>query len=85
MNYLKAVFWDYPEFADKNVLEARLRTESKSDLYFWIMMRFLEHGRVVDTLHYFKIEEIAQSLSKLRLTSYASRKWKRLIEVYGRS
>ena len=83
MNYLKAVFWDYPELADKDGLEARLSKEAASDAYYWIMTRFLEYGRVVDTLHYFKIEEIAQSLMKLRLTPYTSRKWKRLIEVYG--
>jgi len=83
MNHLKAVFWDYPDLADKDILETRLRRESNSGLHLWIMRRFLEYGRVIDVFHYFKMDEIARSFSKLQLTSYTLKKWKRLIEVYG--
>ncbi len=52
-------------------------------MIFGIGKRFLEYGRVVDILGYFKIEEIDEYLPKLKLTPYALKKWKRLIEVYG--
>ncbi len=83
MNYLKTVFWDYPRFTDEETLMTCLKEKSRSSLYFWIMKRFLEHGRVVDVLTYFKIDEIAEYLPKLRLDSYNLKKWKRLIEIYG--
>lgn len=85
MNTLKSVFWDYPEFTDeqnlRRVLSESLSREDRR-MYFWIMCRFLEHGRVVDAMRFFSIEEIARHLSDLRLTPYASAKWQRLIEVY---
>ncbi|MEW6103351.1 MAG: hypothetical protein AB1630_05985 [bacterium] len=85
MNYLKAVFWDYPQFTDEIVLKEHLNKDKKSQLYPWILKRFLEYARVVDTLSYFKIDEIAEELSKLRLTPYTYKKWKRILEVYGTS
>jgi hypothetical protein len=48
------------------------------------MYRFLEYGRVVDTLKYFTINEIAENIPKLKLTSYTLEKWKRMIELYGK-
>jgi hypothetical protein len=82
---LQAVFWDYPRFLNKDYLESFLREKKDSDLYYWIMTRFLEHGRVVDALHFFSITEIAQRLPTLKLTEYAARKWRRLVEVYAPS
>ncbi len=86
MNTLKSVFWDYPEFTD----EAHLRTtieESRSSsdlrLYLWIMRRFLEYGRVVDTLQFFSVDEISEHLDKIRLRKYTAKKWRRMVEVYS--
>jgi hypothetical protein len=85
MNTLKSVFWDYPEFTDEQNLR-RVLAESLSQedrrMYYWIMCRFLEHGRAVDAMRFFSVEEIARTLSLLLLTPYSSAKWKRLIEVY---
>lgn len=83
MNYLNAVFWDYPQFTDERALKTCLNEKAGSTLCHWIMTRFLEHGRVVDTLAYFKLEEIAQSLPRLRLSPYTEKKWKRILQVYG--
>jgi len=83
MNYLKAVFWDYPQFTDEDNLRSHLKKKNKESLHRWIMSRFLEYGRVVDTLKYFTIAEIAENLSELKLSSYTLKKWKRMIELYG--
>ena len=83
MNYLKAVFWDYPQFADKETLENYLKQKPDKSLYLWIISRFLEHGRVVDTLQFFTINEIKENLPKLKLSDYTLVKWKRMIELYG--
>lgn len=84
LNYLKAIFWDYPQFAERETLVSLLKEKRGSNLYLWIMRRFIEYSRVVDALSYFKIEEIAEYLPKLQVTPYALKKWKRLIEVYGK-
>ncbi|MEW6619091.1 MAG: hypothetical protein AB1422_07070 [bacterium] len=84
MNYLKAVFWDYPQFTNKENLKKYLQEEKNSSSYLWILKRFLEYGRVIDTITYFKIDEIAQQLHNLKLTPYTYRKWTRMIEVYGK-
>jgi len=84
MNYLKAVFWDYPQFADEESLKIYLKQKQKKSLHMWIMSRFLEYGRVVDTLKYFTINEIAESLPELKISSYTLIKWKRMIELYGK-
>jgi len=84
MNYLKAVFWDYPQFTNKEHLKKYLLEQKDSSLYRWILKRFLEYGRAVDTMTYFKIDEIAQQLPTLNLTPYTYKKWKRMIEVYGK-
>jgi hypothetical protein len=83
MNYLKAVFWDYPQFTEEDAVKSSLKENKDSSIYLWIMSRFLEHGRVVDSFRFFKLQEIAEFLPKLRLTSYTLKKWQRLIEIYG--
>ena len=83
MNYLKAVFWDYPQFTDKEILKNYLKQEPDKSLYLWIISRFLEHGRVVDTLQFFTINEIKENLPKLKLSDYTLVKWKRMIQLYG--
>jgi hypothetical protein len=83
---LKSAFWDYPELADEQHLRQVLsenRAREDRRMYHWIMCRFLEHGRAVDAMRFFSMEEIAAHLSLLRLTPYASAKWRRLIEVYS--
>jgi len=79
---LQAVFWDYPKFLDENFLSEYMQKKKDSEAYLWIMNRFLEHARVIDTFHFFTIDEIAQHIQKLKLTDYALKKWKRMIEVY---
>jgi len=85
MNYLKAVFWDYPRLSVPEELENFIRLNRANDrVYRWLLKRFLEHARAVDALKYFSLGEISSSLSGLRLSPYAQKKWKRIIEVYGR-
>lgn len=84
MNYLNAVFWDYPRFTDKQYLKKFLRENKKKDIYFWVMQRFVEHGRVVDAMDYFKIKEISTNINRLKLSTYSRKKWERLIEVYDK-
>ncbi|MCK4445814.1 MAG: hypothetical protein KAW56_01895 [Candidatus Marinimicrobia bacterium] len=48
-----------------------------------MMYRFLEFGRVVDTLEFFNIEDISSNLPKLKLSDYSRNKWNRMIEFYG--
>ena len=83
MNYLKAVFWDYPQFTRPDYLHQYLNDRKGKETYFWVMRRFLENGRVVDALQYFTIEEIAEKLLDLNLTAYTLKKWRRMVEVYG--
>jgi hypothetical protein len=88
MNTLKSVFWEYPEFAVEQHLHevlAKCRASADWELYLWVMRRFLENGRVVDTFKFFSIDEILANLDKLRLSEYSSRKWHRLGEVYRAS
>ena len=83
MNYLKAVFWDYPQFSNEENLKHYLKQKLDKSLYLWIISRFLEHGRVVDTLQFFTINEIKENLPILKLSDYTRVKWKRMIELYG--
>ena len=80
---LMAVFWEYPKFRDENYLKQYLESKKGKSAYYWVMYRFLEYGRVVDTFSLFDIKEISQSLSKLKLSPHALKKWKRMIEVYA--
>ena len=85
MNYLGAVFWDYPEFTDPDTIRRHLEEQGNQRIFRWLLTRFLEHGRVVDTLAFFQLETIAQELPLLKLTPYAHKKWKRILEVYDQS
>lgn len=82
---LAAVFWDYPQFLDEEYLRSYIRDHRDSEMFAWIMSRFLEHGRAVDTLAFFDINEIAARLPSLKLSESAARKWRRLVEVYASS
>lgn len=84
MNYLKAVFWDYPQFNEEESLKNYLKQTQGKSLRMWIMSRFLEHGRVIDTLRYFTINEIKENLPDLKLNKYIRLKWNRIIEVYSK-
>ena len=86
MNYLKAVFWDYPRYQDYDYLKQviqRGRSRGDDRHVQWIMARFLEYGRVIDTFNLFSIHEIEENLKKLRLSPYTRKKWSRMIEVYS--
>jgi hypothetical protein len=84
MNFLKAVFWDYPQLANPDELRAFIKNNRHSKkVYFWIMKRFLENGRVVDTLQFFPFSEIAANMNKINLSEYARKKWQRMINFYG--
>ena len=86
MNYLKAVFWDYPQFTNHEQLLEFIQENRKSrKVYKWLLKRFLEHARVVDALKYFSLQEIADFLPDINLTPYSQKKWKRIIEVYGKA
>jgi hypothetical protein len=82
---LEAVFWDYPKFLDERYLRSFLQESGDSEMIAWIMARFLEHGRVVDTLSLFDLNDIVASLPSLKISGYAQHKWRRLIEVYASS
>ncbi len=69
------VFWDYPKFRDGD--------KKEQSAYYWVMNRFLQYGRVVDTFSFFDIKEISTELGNMQLPEYALKKWKRLIEVLG--
>ena len=85
-NYLKAVFWDYPELCDSQKVaevlkKARERTDART--IRWVMARFLERGRVRDTALFFRPEEIRDAMKELRISPRAKKRWERLLEVYG--
>ncbi len=81
MNLLNAVFWDYPQYTHHEYLYENIR--KSSDKRRWIMKRFLERARVVDTWQFFTMSEISANLAELNLSPAAYKKWKRMIEVYG--
>ena len=84
MNTLKAVFWDYPELASPSELKDFIENHRvQPRMIRWLLRRFLENGRVVDVLSYFSTGEIAARLPELSLSSYARKKWSRIIDVYG--
>lgn len=86
MNYLKAIFWDYPSLTDSENLKKFIQEHSNSErIYMWLLKRFLEYGRVVDTLEYFPIKIISEQIPGIKLTPYSLKKWKRMIEVYGKT
>ena len=79
MNFLNAVFWDYPRFTDPEYLQNVIRENAEKRM--WILKRFLERGRVVDTWKYFTMPEIAENIPDLQLRPHALKKWKRMIDV----
>jgi hypothetical protein len=84
MNYLRAVFWDYPGLASPPELKTFIENhKTQPRVYRWLLRRFLENGRAVDVLSYFSFQEIASHLPDLRLSPYSRKKWQRIIEVYG--
>jgi hypothetical protein len=85
MNYLQAVFWDYPELTNPDTIRQCLQESGNPRRRRWLLQRFLEHGRVVDTLHVFPLEMITQELPALKLRPYTYKKWKRIVEVYAQS
>ena len=85
MNYLNAVFWDYPEFTDPDEIRRILLEEGNQRARRWLLRRFLEHGRVVDTLLFFSLDTISTALPLLKLAPYSLKKWKRIVEVYDQS
>ena len=85
-NFLKAIFWDYPQFQDYNSIRSIMQNaREKNDIqaFRWFLARFLERGRVKDVAMIFRIAEIRENLNALRLSDYAYRKWQRLLDVYG--
>ncbi|MEA3223224.1 MAG: hypothetical protein U9P49_08690 [Thermodesulfobacteriota bacterium] len=85
-NYLKAVFWDYPDLCDPEGIHQVLdeaRCENDKKTIYWIMARFLDRGRVRDTAMFFRPKEIRGSLKFLKISAGARKRWERLIEVYG--
>lgn len=85
MNYLNAVLWDYPKLTDPDYLREFIGTHGNESTRSWLLTRFLEYARVIDTWKYFSMREIAAHLPELELTPHARKKWKRMIEVYGNS
>ncbi len=87
-NFLKTVFWDYPQLQDYNSIRSVLRNareENDIQTFRWALKRFLERGRVKDGAMIFRITEVRDNLNSLRLSDYAYRKWQRLLKVYGNS
>lgn len=80
---LQAVFWDYPQFLDEYFLREFLQSNKNNHAYLWVMNRFLEHGRVVDTFRFFGLKEISSNLQNLKLSKYSRTKWQRLLQIYG--
>jgi hypothetical protein len=50
---LDAVFWDYPQFQDPDVVRETIDNAENESLRRWFLTRFLEYGRVVDTFRFF--------------------------------
>jgi hypothetical protein len=84
MNPLLAVFWDYPALATDDALRTLLCEGSPSQRG-WALARFLERGRVRETIAYFTRADILRGLSELPPDSATRRKWERLLEVYPAS
>jgi hypothetical protein len=45
------------------------------------MSRFLEYGRVVDTIKIFSLEEIKENIDKVKISERSKKKWKRILEL----
>ena len=87
-NPLKGVFWDYPELMNESVLEKKIkeaRASTLQDAFRWYLARFLERGRIADTLKYFRPDEIRRSISSLKISPRALAKWAEVLEYDGRA
>ena len=87
-NYLKAVFWDYPELCDPDTVRNKLeevRSVNDQETLEWIMARFLERGRFKETSSLFSKEEVREKLDILKISPRARKRWKRFLEVYGKA
>ena len=76
-NYLKAVFWDYPELCDPDAIREaleRAREISDTRTLQWLLARFLERGRVRDTALFFRPEEIRDAMKDLRVSPRARKR-----------
>jgi hypothetical protein len=85
-NYLKAVFWDYPELCEPEAVEEAIRNAREKPntvALQWLMARFLERGRVRDTVLLFRPKEVRDMLKDLRISPRAKHRWERLLQVYG--
>jgi hypothetical protein len=85
-NYLKAVFWDYPQLSDVEAVRQLLEKANKekdTQTLDWIMSRFLERRRIKDTALFFRTKEIKSALATLKISSRARTRWNRLLEVYS--
>jgi len=47
---LESVFWDHPEFANEPGVRGFLAANPDTADRVWMLTRFLEHGRFVDTV-----------------------------------
>jgi prevent-host-death family protein len=86
-NPLKAVFWDYPELTEEPILRQKIREAREGtprDAFRWYMARFLESGRVADTLRLFGLDEIRRTLPSLKISPRAVSRWTRVLDFYGR-
>jgi hypothetical protein len=83
-NHLKSVFWDYPHLQAEGKVKELILSKEKSS-FEWVLYRFLEYARVIDTFNFFSIDEIKDNIDKLKLKDETRKKWNRLIQVYGRS
>lgn len=83
-NFLKAVFWDYPEFSNENDLVKSIPDPNENiELRRWFMYRFLENGRVIDAVKYFSLKEISENLHYLKVSDYTRDKWNWISRMYG--
>jgi hypothetical protein len=80
---LSAVFWDYPHFTEEHALREALHAGAPEAFRRWVLLRFMRHGRVVDTFRFFPLDEIARALPALQKDAYLTRKWPRILDVYG--
>lgn len=84
MARLESVFWDHPEFTSEEAVRAFLERNADGPDRVWMLARFLEHGRFVDTVLFFSLREIRDSLPLLRLSPDVRRKWNRFLEIYAK-
>jgi hypothetical protein len=80
---LESVFWDHPEFANEPGVRGFLAANPDTADRVWMLTRFLEHGRFVDTVLFFTLGEIREKLPQVRISDVNRRKWARFLDVYA--